>query len=105
MPKAKRRGLLNKSDLRAQIWDKTQGHCWYCGRLMNPWRDFSIDRVIPFSQGGTEDPDNLVPCCRQCNSSKGDRYTYDEFLARKRQWEKFIWEHRASLEVEGFVWD
>lgn len=42
--------------------------CKYCGA-----RATSIDHVVPVSKGGTNDPFNLVPACRSCNSSKGDK--------------------------------
>jgi 5-methylcytosine-specific restriction endonuclease McrA len=55
------------------VWDKTGGHCSYCGLVLNPFRNFSVDHVIPQSKGGTDDFDNLVPACRHCNSSKNNR--------------------------------
>ena len=33
----------------------------------------TIDHVIPVSKGGTHDLSNLVPACRPCNASKGDK--------------------------------
>lgn len=43
--------------------------CAYCGATDN----MSIDHVVPLSRGGTHDVDNLLPACRSCNSSKGNR--------------------------------
>lgn len=54
-------------------WDRSDGHCWYCGDRMNPFRDFSVDHVVPISSGGVDEPTNLVPCCRSCNGGKRDR--------------------------------
>jgi 5-methylcytosine-specific restriction endonuclease McrA len=46
------------------------GHaCRYCGSTS--W--LSIDHVIPRAQGGSDEADNLVVCCRSCNSRKGGR--------------------------------
>lgn len=59
--------------VRAEVWDKTDGACWYCGRQTNPFRDFTVDHVYPVALGGTDDIDNLVPACRSCNSAKGCR--------------------------------
>jgi len=44
--------------------------CWYCGGEGLP---LALDHVIPRIQGGSDDPDNLVPACKPCNSSKGGR--------------------------------
>ena len=42
--------------------------CAYCGEAAN-----EVDHVHPRVLGGTDDLDNLVACCRRCNSSKGKR--------------------------------
>jgi HNH endonuclease len=55
---------------RADIWDSTSGKCWYCGVQTNPWRDFTIDHVVPQSRGGSDHVSNLVPSCRTCNLRK-----------------------------------
>ena len=57
-------------DDRILAWNKSQGHCWYCGQVMNPFDDFTIDHVHPVADGCTNAPDNLVPCCATCNSEK-----------------------------------
>ena len=71
-PVGERRHRLTP-ELKAKVWEKTAGHCKYCGRRLNPFREFSVDHVIPVSKGGGDDIDNLVPACRSCNISKGDR--------------------------------
>jgi len=40
--------------------------CFYCGK-----RAYSIDHIVPVSNGGTNDDRNCVPCCGSCNSEKG----------------------------------
>lgn len=44
--------------------------CAYCGKEGIP---LTIDHWIPVTKGGTNDPWNLVPSCKSCNSSKGNR--------------------------------
>jgi len=57
-------------ELRAAVWDKAAGTCWYCQKTMHPIRDFTVDHVVAFAKGGSDDLDNLVPCCRLCNLQK-----------------------------------
>jgi len=41
--------------------------CWYCGSTEH----LSVDHVIPQSRNGSHGGENLISCCRTCNSSKG----------------------------------
>lgn len=43
--------------------------CRYCSGSDH----LSLDHLQPPRLGGTHDPDNLVTCCRPCNSRKGSR--------------------------------
>jgi hypothetical protein len=43
--------------------------CYYCGE--NDPNKIGADHIIPINKGGEDYGDNLVPCCRSCNSSKG----------------------------------
>ncbi len=44
--------------------------CRYCGRSA-PDVDLHVDHVIPVARGGTNDLDNLVTACADCNLGKG----------------------------------
>lgn len=59
--------------LRGAVWAKSNGVCAYCKITMDTRKQFTVDHVIPVSRGGTDDPDNLVACCKSCNSKKHDR--------------------------------
>ena len=82
-----------ETDTRAQVWAKTNGYCWYCGKLMNPWSDFTVDHMDPRKQGGGDELSNLVPCCKSCNSQKHAK-TVEEF----RQYLQGKAEHRFWFE-------
>jgi len=68
-------------EVRAVVWDRCGGRCVYCGRAMNPFRDFTVDHVVPVHRGGSDDLSNLVGSCRHCNFAKGAR-SADAFLGR-----------------------
>jgi len=48
---------------------KYNGACCYCGSS-DP---LSLDHLLSRRLGGTDAPENLLPCCPSCNSSKGDK--------------------------------
>ncbi|PIE59520.1 MAG: HNH endonuclease [Desulfobulbus propionicus] len=52
-------------------WQKktSSGRCYYCGRAVG-FSDLTMDHVIPLSRGGNSSKDNLVPCCKTCNTKK-----------------------------------
>lgn len=52
--------------------------CYYCGNAN--WKDLGVDR-IDNTKGHT--PDNCVPCCQKCNSSRGNRKTSEEYKKEK----------------------
>jgi 5-methylcytosine-specific restriction endonuclease McrA len=58
---------------RAQVWDKTDGRCWYCGLVLHPFRTFQVDHVVPRADDGPDDLENLVPACSTCNARKSHR--------------------------------
>lgn len=47
-----------------------KNRCAYCGQKA---KRLTQDHVIPVSKGGGYTPDNIVPSCLSCNSSKGAR--------------------------------
>ena len=49
-------------------WKNDNRLCEYCQQ------DFdTIDHIIPLIRGGNNLENNLAPCCRKCNSSKGSK--------------------------------
>ena len=52
---------------RKKILKKTQGQCYYC-RIPLSIGTMTIDHWLPRCFGGKR----LVPCCRECNSLKGN---------------------------------
>jgi 5-methylcytosine-specific restriction endonuclease McrA len=66
--------------IRLQVFRKTDGRCWWCGepiysapRGSDDIRAYTVDHILPIRDGGTNEPDNLVPACKRCNSRKERR--------------------------------
>lgn len=47
--------------------------CYYCGKFEPLRRNRTIDHRVPISKGGLHIQENLVPSCRSCNASKGNK--------------------------------
>lgn len=56
------------------------GLCPYCNQQIT---EGHVDHIVPVSNGGTNDRDNLVYACASCNLSKGDKSLL-EFLIYRR---------------------
>ncbi len=61
---------------RANVFRRDGWRCQYCGEVL-PASELTFDHVLPRSQGGRTDWENIVTCCRPCNDEKRDR-TPDE---------------------------
>ena len=62
---------MNKK-IREAVYNKYNGHCAYCGRLIE-YKDMQVDHFIPKRNGEKEtvdDFENLMPACRSCNHYK-----------------------------------
>ena len=65
------------------LFGQQEGMCAGCRELF-PFRNFSIDHIVPRSKGGSDHIDNLQLLCAACNSSKGTR-SQEEFVARLKE--------------------
>lgn len=56
---------------RQQVYDKTGGHCAYCGEEIT-LSQMQVDHVKSlYGENGTDTLDNMLPACRSCNHYKG----------------------------------
>lgn len=58
------------------ILEQSQYICHYCNGPAN-----TADHIVPVSQGGTNEINNLLPACHNCNSTRQDRT-----LVRLKYW-------------------
>ena len=70
--------------LRKAIHDRERGACFYCLRR-TPAHVHGIDHVVPRVRFGRNSYRNLVSCCLECNSRKGDRPAPDFLRTLYRQ--------------------
>lgn len=47
--------------------------CVWCGATLEDGAVLTLDHCQPHSNGGGNEPTNLVTCCRKCNSGRGTR--------------------------------
>lgn len=57
---------------RANIYARDGYTCQYCAHSL-PTTELTFDHVVPVSQGGRKDWENIVTCCVSCNRRKGGR--------------------------------
>ena len=65
------------------IFGQQEGLCNGC-KVMFPFRNFTVDHIVPQSRGGTDHLDNLQLLCGACNSLKGDR-AQEYLMARLKE--------------------
>lgn len=89
--RSKRKELL--ATLTTEQWEDIKNtfdnRCCYCGKE----RPLAQEHFVAQSKGGEYTLDNIVPSCKSCNSSKGDKdffewYPTYKYYSKKR--EKFI---------------
>ena len=65
------------------LYGQQEGLCNGC-EVMFPFRNFTVDHIVPQSRGGTDHLDNLQLLCGACNSVKGDR-PQEHLIARLKE--------------------
>jgi len=59
------------------------GTCYYCNQKVG-FKNLTMDHIIPLSRGGRSTKDNLVPCCKECNTAKKNALPveWEEYMDR-----------------------
>ena len=65
---------------RHTLYGRQEGVCGGC-QIMFPFRNMTVDHVVPQSRGGSDHLDNLQLLCGACNSAKGVR-SQEAFIAK-----------------------
>lgn len=69
---------------REAIHARDRGQCFYCLIQLTP-RAQCLDHVVPQARGGNNSYRNLVSCCVECNSQKGESGAEDFLRTLYRQ--------------------
>ena len=72
--------LPNYRTHRHMLYGKQEGICAGC-RVLFPFRNMTVDHIVPQSKGGNDHIENLQLLCAACNSMKGVR-SQEQFVAR-----------------------
>lgn len=70
-----RREKARARELRKSRWWRqklSREGCHYCGGKFPP-AELTMDHVVPLVRGGRSSKNNLVVCCKSCNSRKQNR--------------------------------
>ncbi len=87
---------ISKS-LRFDVFQRDNHTCQYCGRTP-PDVVLVIDHLNPVAQNGTDDFDNLITSCRECNEGKSDKLIQN-FTGgfSKEEWRKHLRDRRVEI--------
>lgn len=81
-------------DIRFKVFWRDGFTCQYCGRKP-PEVVLEIDHIVPRSKGGTDNIENLVTACRDCNRSKNKKHIapaikIEELKEKVEQFKAFV---------------
>lgn len=68
MPALRHRAKIPAA-VRAAVYERDGWCCLHCGTK----EGLTLDHIVPWSLGGSDDVGNLQTLCQRCNSSKGAR--------------------------------
>lgn len=98
----------SRSTLRLEVERRAQGCCEYCkSPAKYSIQTFSLDHIIPRSQGGDRSLENLALTCQGCNNHKYNKTTSRDsitdqlvnlFHPRQQRWQDhFTWDEHFEL--------
>lgn len=70
--------IQHSREKRGLVFYKTDGHCGYCGRKLDPFENWHVEHMVPQAKNGSNELNNLISSCDNCNVRKRNR-TIEEF--------------------------
>lgn len=86
---------MKSNELRDTIYKRDGGICIYCGKKISI-EEMNLDHKFPEVFGGSNDEDNLLCSCRECNMKKTSK-----LLLRRRDMVDIIEERDLRKDVES----
>ncbi|MEE9219351.1 MAG: HNH endonuclease [Acidobacteriota bacterium] len=83
---------------RKNIYYRDRNRCQYCGSKF-AIRDLNLDHVVPLSRGGHSVWSNVVCCCLECNTRKGNRLPGEAGLKLLKKPSKPRWHPLVRLSL------
>jgi hypothetical protein len=82
-------GMSITKKIRFEIFKRDSFKCQYCGKSA-PEVVLQVDHIMPRKEGGTDDIENLITACVDCNQGKGKRKlsNNDEIRKQKEELDK-----------------
>lgn len=95
-----------RPSLRFQILERDGFRCRYCGASAGDGAVLHVDHIHPRAFGGSDDPENLVTACHECNIGKSARLlgvTEQPVIFRGRTKEKRSRRRKKRYAVNALV--
>jgi 5-methylcytosine-specific restriction endonuclease McrA len=71
------------------------GLCFFCNRTI-PKAEASVEHLVPVSHGGSNNPDNLVACCKTLNGLFANMSVKEKLRVVLKQNGKFVCPNHES---------
>ncbi len=95
----------HKAYAKKMLKEEWNHECAYCA-YKEKGKELTIDHIEPLVKGGTDDWCNLLPACRSCNLSKGNRsvrqWYFDQDCFSTERWLK-IKQHMSKEQPDVFA--
>jgi 5-methylcytosine-specific restriction endonuclease McrA len=87
---------------RTNVLARDNFQCQYCAKEVSS-KEATLDHVIPRSQGGRTEWDNIVCCCAACNRKKGGRTPAEARMTLRSRPGKPDWLPVLTIKLNGQI--
>jgi hypothetical protein len=81
---------LSQNKRRRIAYENSGGYCPYCGIWLDEDNEWQADHIVPMSQEGADDSENLLAACNSCNNRKGGRTPAQWKAYLRKIWRKQV---------------